>query len=404
MAAASSLPSHLPRRLAGWPLVVLLGGLTGFAPLAIDMYLPAFPAIAAELGTRIGAVEFTVSIFLIGMAVGQACYGPLADRYGRRAPLLVGAVIYALAAIGCATAHSIGALLGWRLAMALGGSAGLVIARAVVRDRFPPAEVAKIFAQLMLVMGAAPILAPMLGAQLLKITGWRGIFAVLIAFAVACVAAVIFLLPESLPPEKRARGGFGAVLRRYGELLTDRHFLGYALAAGCVSGVLFAYITGAAAVFIERFGVTPQRFSLAFGANSLAIIGSAQLNRLLLRTRTLRQLLRRAYTVLVVTGALLAVVGATGWGGLPLLAVLLFATLGAVGSILPNVAALAMEPYGHAAGSASSLLGTTQYVIGGSAGALVGVLHNGTAVPMTLTIALAAAAGWIALHALARAE
>lgn len=379
-------------------LVVLLGAFTAFAPLAIDMYLPAFPAIADELHTSLGAVELTVSIFLAGMAAGQAIYGPMADRWGRRAPLIAGATIYGLAAIGCGLTSSIGGLLAGRLIMALGGSAGLVVARAVVRDIYHARDAARLFAQLMLVMGAAPVFAPLVGGQLLEVTGWRGIFGVLTVFGFACAVAAAAALPETLPRERRTTGGFAAVGRTFRELGRHREFVGLTLAAAFGSGVLFAYITGAAEVFITQHGMSPQRFGLCFSANAVAIIGASQINRRLIRTRAVESLLRRAYQALVVTALALAVAGATGWGGLPVLWALLFAALATLGVILPNTAALAMEPFGRVAGSASSLLGTTQYVIGGTAGALVGLLHSGNAVPMTATIAVSALAGFAALR------
>lgn len=401
------MTNETPRQTLPLPrarLVLLLGALTAFAPAAIDMYLPAFPAIARELGVEIGEVEFTVPAFLLGMAAAQAFYGPLSDRVGRRGPLIAGALIFALAAVGCAMAHSIGALLGWRVMMALGGGAGLVVARAVVRDWFEVRDAAHLFAQLMLVMGAAPILAPLIGGQMLMLTGWRGIFGLLTGFGLLVAALVVFALPESLPPGRRAHGGLGAVLAGYGRMLTHRVFAGYTIAAACASGVLFSYITGASAVFTGYYGVSPQKFGFVFGLNSLAIIGASQLNRKLLRKYSLRTLLNAAYGLLAVTVVALAVAGATGWGGLPALMALLFVTLGAVGSIFPNVAALAMEPYAKTAGSASAVLGASQYVVGCTAGALVGWRHDGTAGPMTLTIAGCAIAGWVGLRWLTQEE
>ncbi len=386
-----------PLPATGW-LVLMLGSLSAFAPLSIDMYLPAFPRIAEDFGVELGQVQLTLSVFLIGVAVGQAFYGPLSDRWGRRAPLLFGMTLFAASAIGCALSHSIGALTLSRLCMALGGSAGMVITRAVVRDSFNETESAHIYSLLMLVMGVAPILAPLLGGQLLLLTGWRGIFWVIAAFGLVCLGAVARWLPDTLPRERRVAHGIGEALRVYGRLLVDRRYIGYVTAVGCASGVLFGYISGAPTVFIEQHGVTPQAFGLFFGANAGGLIAASQLNRWLLRRSTARRILQVVYSVNTVAALLLLGQAATGWGGFPALVVLLFICIASTGLIFPNIAALAMTPFGAVAGSASALMGTLQFGMGGVAGTAVGLLHNGDALPMAGVVAACSVIGWTVLR------
>lgn len=380
----------------------MLGALSAFSPLSIDMYLPAFPRIAADFGVELGQVQLTLSVFLIGMAVGQTFYGPLADRWGRRAPLLFGLALFVVAAAGCALAQGIGSLTLSRLAMALGGSAGVVITRAVVRDSFNESESAHIYSLLMLVMGVAPILAPLLGGQLLLITGWRGIFWVLAGFGFVCLLATARWLPDTLPRERRVAHGVVDALRVYGRLLLDLRFIGYVGAVGCTSGVLFGYISGAPSVFIEQHGVTPQAFGLFFGANAGGLIAASQLNRWLLRRWRARQILDTAYTVNTVAALLLVAEALTGWGGFAVLVGLLFVCIATTGLIFPNTAALAMTPFGAVAGSASALMGTLQFGMGGIAGTAVGLLHDGTARPMAAVLAACSVVGWVVLRRAAR--
>jgi len=389
-------PKDMSRRqLAGF--VLILGALTAFSSMSIDMYLPAFPQIARDLGIPLGMVQLSISAFLFGSAGGQLFYGPLADRWGRRVPLLVGLTLYVASTIGCACVHTGEGLLFWRVVMAVGGGAGMVISRAVVRDLYDTAEAARMFSLLMLVMGAAPILAPLLGGQLLLITGWRGIFVFLGVFGLLSLLAVAFGLPESLPPERRIRRSSAEMIAVYGQLLRNHQYVRYAVALGCIAGVNFAYISGAPFVFIELHGVSPQHFGLLFGANACGLIGASQINRRLLRRFTPRRILGIAFTITAATGVLLTAAVLTGTGGFPAQALLIFICLCMTGLLYPNVTALAMAPFDKAAGSASALLGTIQYTLGATAGALVGVFHNGTAVPMTATMALCGVAGLCAM-------
>lgn len=383
-------------------LVVVLGALSALGPLAVDMYLPALPWIARDLAVDLGAVQQTLAIFMVGVAIGQAIYGPMADRWGRRAPLLTGMVLFTLATIGCAQAESMPALLGWRLLMALGGSASMVIPRAVVRDLFNEKESARMYALLMLILGVSPILAPSLGGYLLGWTSWRGIFWALVGVGALSGLAVWAWLPESLPAARRSRVGIGDALRNYRRLIEDRRFLGASLVAGFTLGTLFAYLSASAFVFIELHGLTPQRYALVFGFNASGLIGASQLCRWLLERHPARVVLAGALASNAVLALLLIVAGATGWGGLPALITLIFLIMAGCGLIFPNIAALAMAPFGEIAGSASALLGTTQFAVAAASGALVSVLHNGTVGPMTYGVAVCALAGWAAFRNLVR--
>lgn len=394
VATSRPLPSYAK-------LAVILGTLSAFAPLSIDMYLPALPTIASDFGTDISVVQQTLSVFFIGLAVGQTFYGPIADRVGRRPPLLFGCALYILACIGCAFAPTIESLILMRLAQALGGCAGIVICRSIVRDLFDQQESARMYSFLMLVMGLAPITAPLIGGQLLHFFGWRAIFVTLSLFGLTCFLLVSFVLPETLPVERRTRSGLGAALRSYGEILVNRTYMGYALAAGLASAAMFAYISGSSFVFIELNGVPPERFGLLFGTNAVGLIGAAQLNRWLLRRYAGIKFLTVALAFTAFSGLLLLIVTATGFGGFPAILVVLFCCIASTGLVGPNATAAAMAPYAQRAGSAAALMGAIQFVFGAAAGSLVGILHNGTALPMAAVIALCAICAFLVLQFLA---
>lgn len=385
-------------------MVLILGALSAFSAMSIDMYLPAFPQIARDLGVPLGTVQLSISAFLFGSAAGQLFYGPLADRWGRRRPLLCGLALYIASAIGCACVRTGEGLLFWRVVMAVGGGAGMVISRAVVRDLYNTTEAARMFSLLMLVMGVAPILAPIAGGQILLVTGWRGIFGFLGVFGLLSFGAAAADLRETLPVERRIRRNSFEMIAIYWHLLRNRHYTGYAIALGCVAGVNFAYISGAPFFFIELHGISPQQFGFFFSVNACGLIGASQVNRRLLRRFTPQRILHVAFMVNAAAAILLTASVMTGRGGFPLQLALIFICLSMTGLLYPNVTALALAPFDKAAGSASALLGTIQYTLGASAGALVGMFHNGTAVLMTATMAACGVAGWCAAVGLARSS
>jgi DHA1 family bicyclomycin/chloramphenicol resistance-like MFS transporter len=382
-------------------LAVVLGTLAAFGPLSIDMYLPALPTIAQEFAADTSVVQQTLAVFFIGLALGQAVYGPISDRVGRRGPLASGCTLYAVACIGCALAPTVESLVLLRFTQALGACAGMVISRSVVRDLFDQQESARMYSFLMLVMGLAPITAPLIGGQLLRYFGWRFIFLTLAAFGVLCLVLTLTALPETLPAARRTRVGLGAVLLAYGEILRDRTFLGFALAGGLASASMFAYISGSPFVFIELNGVAPERYGLLFGLNAVGLIAASQLNRRLLTHFHGNRILTVALTGTALSGLLLVAVTATGVGGFPAMLVVLFFCIAGTGFVGPNATAAAMAPFAQRAGSASALLGAIQFSLGAGAGALLGLLHNGTALPMVLTVALAGSAALLALRTLA---
>jgi DHA1 family bicyclomycin/chloramphenicol resistance-like MFS transporter len=389
-------------RLRSLRLIVILGSLTAFAPLSIDMYLPAFPAIEAHFGVGAGAVQATLATFFIGLAAGQAFYGPISDRYGRRAPMVIGIALYVAASALAALAPDIETLTLARLAQSLGGCAGIVIARAMVRDLFHERDAARVYSHLMLVMGVAPILAPVLGAYVLEIGDWSVIFWVLGGFGLACIAAVVFGLPESLPPERRTSDGVGGALRGYAALIVDRPFLALASCSGFASASLFAYITASPFVFISLHQVSAQTFAMLFGMNAFGLILSSQINARLLRRFHSRQILQAAGVANAAAALGLATVVLVAPGWFTGFVALLFLFVASLGFLFPNVVATAMARAQTRAGAASALIGTLQFLMGALSAAVVGQLGGGSAVPMALVMAAASLAGLLCGRAGAR--
>jgi DHA1 family bicyclomycin/chloramphenicol resistance-like MFS transporter len=368
-------------------LTLLLGALTAFAPLSIDMYLPAFPALADHFRAEATGIQLTLSAFFIGLAAGQVLYGPASDRFGRKPPLYFGLALFIAASIGCALATTLDQLILWRFLQAVGGCAGMVIARAVVRDCFDAQGSAKVFSQLMLVMGVAPIVAPAIGAQILVWLGWPWLFWSLALFGAACAVATVALMPETLQPADRHGGGIGATLKAFAGLFGDRDFIGLALVGALASALLFAYISGSPFVFITRLGLSPDHFGWLFGGNALGLIAASQINHQLLGRVALRQMLRWAVTAEVVA-VLVLLAAAILRPGLVTIGLPLFVCLTLLGFILPNAGAAAMAAAGRRAGSASALLGTIQFGLGAIAGGLVGAGNGGGAVAMAVVVAV----------------
>jgi len=371
--------------------ILILGALSAFGPLAIDFYLPGFPAMALAFATDEKHIQTTLAAYFLGLSLGQLAYGPVADRFGRRIPLLVGVTLFTLASLACAFAPSLDALIAARFVQALGGCAGMVLSRAIVSDKCDAVASAKVFSQLMLVMGLAPILAPMLGGVLVNLYGWQSIFLVLTLFSAGCTLAVALGLPESLP-SSQPRQPLSGALRQYGRLLKDRVFMGHALTGGIALAGMFAYIAGSPFVFIKLYGVPAEHYGWLFGSNAAGFILVAQVNARLLAKRGPAFLLARTVWVYLAAGLVLLGISALHTQALWPLLVPLFVCIASLGCIIPNASACAMSGQGARAGSASALLGCVQFSVAAGAAALVGVLHDGSALPMALVISLCGAA------------
>ncbi|TDC55903.1 Bcr/CflA family efflux MFS transporter [Actinomadura sp. KC345] len=372
-------------------LIIALGALTAIGPLTIDLYLPALPTLASDLSTGAVQTQLTLTACVIGLALGQAVAGPLSDTLGRRRPLLVGLAAYVAASLLCAAAPTVEALIAMRVVQGATGAAGIVIARAIVRDLYEGVAAAKFFSMLMLVTGLAPILAPVLGGQLLQVVPWPGLFAVLSGAGVALFLGALLGLRETLPPERRATGGLRATARTFRGLAADRAFAGYALTIGLAFGAMFTYISGSPFVLQDIYGMSPQTYGVAFGVNALGIVAASQVGGRLAGRVPLRRLLGTGLGIVTTGGALLVVAVLTGaglYGVLPAL----FLTVTGQGLILPNATALALSGprASRAGGSASALLGVTQFTLGGAAAPLAGVAGPDTALPMALSIAVLA--------------
>lgn len=382
-------------------MVVLLGAMTAFGAISIDMYLPAVPTIARTFGASLAAAERTVSIFFLGMALGQLVYGPLADRIGRRPPLLGGVLIYVIASVACAVATSVELLAIARLAQALGACAGIVIGRAVVSDRYDPNETARILSLLMLVMGLAPILAPLAGSAVMAVASWRTIFWVLAAFGTLVGIAIWGSLPESRSALTAATARGESALASYAAILRDRRLFGYLLTGSLNGACMFTYIVGSPGLLIGHYGMSPTMFGWVFGANAIGLVAGTQLNRALLVRFSSDQVLSVAGPLVLLFAIMLLVSALTGWGGMIGILVPLFLILSTFGFTGSNTVAGALNRDPSRSGTVSAAFGGFSAGAGALVSAIAGLLHDGTPVPMAAVMVICALGAVLSLFVLA---
>ena len=380
-------------------IILILGALSTLSPFSIDMYLPAFPQIARDLGTTPAQISFSVSGYFIGLALGQLFYGPLLDRFGRKPPLYAGLSLFVVASLGCIAVRSPGLFIAFRLLQALGGCVAQVGAIAMVRDFFPARESAKILSLLILVLSVSPLFAPTIGGLVATTVGWAWIFAILAAFALFLIIIIGLLLPEGHQPDTEISLRPRAILKGFVAIIRHPQFYTYAFAGAFAFAGLFVYVTGSPIIFINSFHVDPRGYGLIFAALAMSFIGGSQLNIWLTRRHADRKIFRLA--VICQNIVMLVILGGTlgGWYGLTANIVLLMLYLPFCGMAYPNAAAIALEPFSKNIGSASALLGFLQMSIGAFASTGVGFLRASSAAPIFAVMAATAVIGLVILLA-----
>jgi DHA1 family bicyclomycin/chloramphenicol resistance-like MFS transporter len=371
-----------------WGVLAILSVLMGFASISTDVYLPALPTMARSLHSDAGAVEFTISGYLVGFSLGQLLWGPIGDRYGRRAPIAVGIGLFLIGSVGCAVSDSAAAMIGWRVVQAVGACAGVVLARAMVRDLYVGHRTVQMLSTLLAVMAVAPLLGPILGAQILALAGWRAIFWTLVGVG-ALTLATLFTLPETLPPDRRNAEPLGRAFARYGRLLREPRLLAFAGAIGFFYGGTFAYVAASPFAYIAYHHVPARLYGLLFGAGIVGIMVTNVVNAQLARRFGAERLLRAGVGAAALAGLVLALDAWTNWGGVAGLALPLFVFVSVTGFIVANAIAGALAMFPDRAGAVSALVGAIQYG-GGMIGSMaVGALADGTPRPMGFVVALA---------------
>ncbi|MFL9668808.1 multidrug effflux MFS transporter [Variovorax sp. AB1(2024)] len=371
-------------------MALLLGLLSAIGPFAIDMYLPALPAIGQSLHADIGAVQMSLTAFFLSLGAGQLLYGPISDMVGRKPPLYAGLVLFALASVGCAMATDIQTLIVLRFVQGLGAAAGMAIPRAVVRDLHTGTDAARLMSLLMLVFSVSPILAPLAGSAVIALAGWRGVFWAVTIAAVAGLAMMVKLLDETRPASERVESSLGSALSAYWLLLRDRHYLGLVFIGSFAMAGFFTYLANSSFVMIDHYGLSPALYSVAFGVNAAAFIAASQFTGALGERYGLVNLVKFGVVCCGVAMVAMFVYFAAGGDSIWVLIVLYFIASGFMGLVIPTTGVLALEMHGAIAGTASALLGTLQMLTGALAMALVGLFTDGRPLPMVAGMAAGA--------------
>jgi MFS transporter, DHA1 family, multidrug resistance protein len=368
---------------------VVLGLLSAVGPFAIDMYLPALPAIAADLHATTSATQMTLIAFFVSFGLCQIVYGPLSDVYGRKLPLYGGLTLFILGAIGCALSPTVGWLIAFRFLQGIGAAMG-VIPRAIIRDLHTGVEATRLMALVMLVLSVSPVLAPLAGSALIVPFGWRAVFVAVTVVAVLGLILVAAFLPETRPSEERIKVGVANVLGSFGQLLRDRHFLGLTFIGGLGMSSFFTFLASSSFIYIDHFGLTPTEYSVAFSANAVGFIGASQFAASLGARFGMARVVTAAVSLHTTFALILFAVTAVGVDSLAVLVALLFVAFACLGLVIPTTMVLALEDHGPIAGMASALGGTLQMVTGGIMIVIVSQFSDGTAFPMVTAIALCA--------------
>jgi MFS transporter, DHA1 family, multidrug resistance protein len=374
-------------------LILILGSLSTISPFSIDMYLPGFPAIANDLNVSISQVQFSLTAYLIGIAIGQLLYGPLLDRYGRKRPLYIGLSIYIISSVVCAFSTSLESLVVMRFMQALGGCVGMVAAQALVRDLFPARKIAQAFSSIILVIAISPMIAPTVGGYFTVALGWPSVFVALAVLTLLILLATYFFLPEGKPADAEISLKPSAIISNFGLVIKQPQFIMYAVAGGIAMSAPFAYIAASADVFLNQYHASEQQYGWVFAFVASGMIGSAQFNHLLLKKFTSQQLVKYALIFQTVVGVLLITGVALDWFNLLGLTIFIFIFFLGQGLTGPNSSALALAPFTKHAGSAASLLGSFRMWVGGLLTVAVSTIHDGTAMPMVAGMVLAVILG-----------